>query len=289
MATRGGISTLKGIRYQLKVVLYYIPAVLRGEVETVRCEPRSAALSPQDEPSPVLLDDFSMLYPDGRKVFGQAKSTESHANWTVSRLQKEGVLEQLAEQHEMDSQAELQFVSNARSTSLEALSDRARECISSREFVGNLGKELREELEDVAQGTARPPEFWWSALRRVKVVLLTECHIEELIRNYAAGRYRDVDKFVAVLRREIEENPGTAFTRQLLLSALEKAGLFEQVVGLSESIAQTGHRLEPSPSSDTGDQEIRRQIPEVARAAGRRMADDRVSAAALSGRLEVHA
>jgi len=255
MTTSGGISTLTGIRYQVKVVMYHLIGVLRGDVQMVRYEPRSSALSTREEPSPVHLDDFSVLLASGRKVFGQAKSTEK-PNWTPTRLHNEGVLQQFFDQHQEEPEAELRFVSNARSTCLEGLSERARQSVSSQEFIGSLSEKLRGELEDIAGKTATTPDWWWSVLKCVKVLTLNEAHIEQQIRNYASDRYPDAEKLVALLRGTIEERPGAELTNERLLSVLENAGLFAIAVGLSESVKaifrRSSSRLRTYPDDIAG-------------------------------------
>lgn len=226
MTTTGGISTLKGVQYEIQAVLYEMPALLEGRLVAIRYQPATSALSPDQPPAPVFADDYATQDNAGGKRFFQAKQNTKDASWTISRLIAEGVLSQFWDQHGVEPHSALLFVSNISAPELEALAEHARQSISSGEFEKTWTKTIERDTNKVTDKLGITVEDVWRLLRTVEYLGLTESHIEERIADYASDRYNDVDKFALVLKDLIQKSPSQLLTRDTVVDYLEARGLF---------------------------------------------------------------
>ena len=80
MSNRGGIATLSGIKYEIKLVLYEIPRLLREEIKHLRYQPLSSAIDISQKPTEIFTDDFAILFSDSKRCYSQAKRNAADAN-----------------------------------------------------------------------------------------------------------------------------------------------------------------------------------------------------------------
>ncbi|MBW1794804.1 MAG: hypothetical protein JRJ38_10305, partial [Deltaproteobacteria bacterium] len=143
MTNTGGISTLKGIRYEIQAVIYEMPDLLEDRVKSLRYQPASSSLSLDQPPAGIFVDDYATQDGKGQKCFFEAKQNTKDASWTVNRLLNEGVLRQFCDQHNVEPQSKLFFVSNIPAPQLQTLADHARQTISPDEFKRTLAQNMQ--------------------------------------------------------------------------------------------------------------------------------------------------
>jgi hypothetical protein len=226
MANKGGISTLKGVKYEIQAVLYEIPDLLNGQLKAIRYQPVSSALSPSQLPTDVFVDDYSTETEDGTKSFFQAKQNTKDNGWTILRLLNEGVIQAFWKQHCEEPESRLFFVSNIPAQPLQNLADHARQTASPEEFQQRAKKDIHDDTAQVIEKLEIPMQGLWNMLRRANHRLQTDDMMQKRIMDYASGRYADVNKFTLVLRDLIEKSPGTLLTQNVTLSHLKDKGLF---------------------------------------------------------------
>lgn len=236
MTSKGGISTLEGVRYEVQAVLYEMPDLLNGRLVTIRYQPASSSLSTDQQPTDIFTDDYSIEDIYGRKSFFQAKQNTKDSAWTIRRLLAEGVLGQFWRQYNVEPQSKLFFVSNISAPQLQRLADHARQDISPDEFRKTLTKEMQRHAKNISEDLEISWQDLYNLLKRVNHRLLTEDYIQRRITDYAYQRYTDVDKFVLAIRDFIEKCPGSLMTQHRVSDYLEKHGLFRFVVDTSEQL-----------------------------------------------------
>jgi len=64
---RGGVSTLRGVRFEIMAVLYELPYLLEGQLSSVRYQPLSSATSPGQPFDNVYVDDYSAEEENGHQ------------------------------------------------------------------------------------------------------------------------------------------------------------------------------------------------------------------------------
>jgi len=138
MSQHGGISTLIGVRYEVQFGVYKISDLLEEHLTAIRYQPLTSALSADQLPQKVFVDDYSVQDAKGDKSFFQVKHNSKDASWTINRLINEGVLDQFWNQHCSEPKCNLFFVSNIPAPHLKNLAERARQSISLEEFEQTL-------------------------------------------------------------------------------------------------------------------------------------------------------
>ena len=76
MFQHGGISTLKGVRYEVQFGVYRMPDLLEGHLTAVRYQPPTSALSANQIPGRIFVDDYSVLDMAEKKSFFHVKNRE---------------------------------------------------------------------------------------------------------------------------------------------------------------------------------------------------------------------
>jgi hypothetical protein len=229
MSNRGGIATLAGIKYEIKVVLYEMPRLLRGEVKHLRYQPLSSAIDSSQKPKEVFADDLAILFSDDKSCYCQAKHNTTEANWTIKRLIDEGVLQQFVEQYRNAPDSILRFTSNITAVPLVNAAAYARQAISIDEFIARWNREIETSCTSMIERLKGLdiclPELW-ELLKQVECELLPENVVDRVIGDYAFDHYQDPDKFLGVLKNLIENNPGAIIDYRKVTSALEERGLY---------------------------------------------------------------
>ena len=246
MTNTGGISTLKGIRYEVQAVIYEMPDLIEDRLESVRYQPASSSLSLDQPPAGIFVDDYATQDRKGQKCFFQAKQNTKDASWTVNRLLKEGVLRQFCDQHDVEPQSKLFFVSNIPAPQLQVLADHARRTISPDEFKRALAQNMQKYATQILDTLEITWENLWPLFKTVNHRLLTQDQIEKRIIDYASERYADLNNFALALKDLIENSPGSLHTKKRVKAFLENKGLFRLPVSLSQDILTVLHQASGS-------------------------------------------
>lgn len=246
MTNTGGISTLKGVRYEIQAVIYEMPDLLEDRLVDIRYQPASSSLSVDQPPTGIFVDDYATQDEKGQKSFYQAKQNTKDSSWTVNRLLSEGVLRQFCDQHNVEPQSKLFFVSNIPAPQLQTLADHARQTISPDEFQRTLKQGMQKEAIRILNTLEITWENLWPLFKTVNHRLLTQDQIEKRILDYASERYADLNKFILVLKELIEKSPGSLVSRDTAIACLENKGLFRLPVSLSQDILTVLHQASGS-------------------------------------------
>ncbi len=237
MSQLGGISTLKGVRYEVQFGVYMMPELSDGHLKTIRYQPLTSALSPDQLPQKVSLDDYSVLDENENKSYFQVKHNSKDASWTIIRLISEGVLPQFWEQHRIDSECNLFFVSDIPSQPLKNLADQARRSISLEEFEQTLNRQMREDSKQIIDRLGLSLQEIWQLMKTVDCKLLTEENLQRHVSDYASDRYGDLTKYALVLRELVENSAGSHLSKDFVEKHLKSHGLFKLPGTLTEDIA----------------------------------------------------
>lgn len=242
----GGIATLEGIRYELQVVLYHAPDLLKGDIVSLRYQlPPSASMNGDLAPTRTFLDDFALQDPHGHEKFYQAKKKTAGSTWTIKALAREGVLRQMYNQHVSTPSATVCFVSNIESTKLVQLIKAAKASANVAEFLDNLPKHLNAELKEIRNHlkVEKATELKiLSMMQHAESARRTEEDVLSRVKDFAADRYGDPIKFIHVIKDYFERNPGRLITKELLTEELVKHGLFRLPLALPEDVCSIFHR-----------------------------------------------
>ena len=234
---QGGISTLMGVRFEIKAVLYELPDLLEGRIKSIRYQPLSSAISPVEPPSKVDVDDYSVEDESGQRRYVQVKQNTQNATWTVNRLLNEGVITQFWGQHKTDPKSLLIFVSDKPAPRFKSLADYARRSISSEEFLSKATQQIKKDASEITEYLGTDIQKLREMLKVTDHLLLTEEFVNKRLRDFGSGRYSDVEKFALVLKDVVEQSPGKALTKDVIEDELEKKGLFRLPLTLSEDVS----------------------------------------------------
>lgn len=237
MSQLGGISTLKGVRYEVQFGVYKIPDLLEGPVTAIRYQPLTSELPSGQLPQKVFVDDYSVLDAGGGKAYFQVKHNSKDASWTINRLIYEGVLQQFWNQHCIEPGCNLVFVSDIPAPKLNNLAEQARQSISIEEFEQTLNQQMRIDSQQIIDKLGINLKDIWLLMKAVDFILLTEAQMQTRILDYAGGRYSDPEKFALVLKDLIEKAGGSLLSKDLLEKHLDEKGLPRLPISLSEDIA----------------------------------------------------
>ena len=236
MSQFGGISTLKGVSYEVQFGVYKMLDLIEGRVTEVRYQPLTSALSSDQLPQEVFANDYSILDAGGKKSFFQVKHNSKDTSWTINRLINEGVLQQFWKQHCIEPECNLVFVSNSPAPNLENLAEQASQSISSEEFRKTLNKQKHKDSQQIIDKLGINLKDTWLLMKDVCFILLTEAWMKTHILDYAGGRYRDPEKFALVLKDLIEEKAGSPLSRDFLEERLKNHGLFKFPPPLTDGV-----------------------------------------------------
>ena len=236
MSSKGGISTSRGVHYEVQAVIYEIPDLLDGRLRAIRYQPVSSALSANRLPADVFVNDYSSETEDEKKSFFQAKQNTKDNGWTIRMLLNEGVLQAFWKQHCEEPEGGLFFVSNIPAQPLQKLSDHARQTVSPEEFQQQFTKEIQGYATQVIKKLGISMPELWNMLQNAGHRLQTEDMMQRRIIDYASERYSDVDKFALVLKDLIESSTGALLNRDKVLCQLREKGLFRLSKALTQDI-----------------------------------------------------
>ena len=246
MSSKGGISALKGVRYEVQAVLYEMPDLLDGRLKAIRYQPVSSALSASQLPIDVFVDDYSTETKDGEKNFFQAKQNTTDNGWTILRLSKEGVIQSFWKQYCEEPESRLFFVSNIPAQPLQKLAEHARQTTSSEEFQEQFTKGTQGDAAQIIEKLNITMRELWKMLRNTDHRLQTEDQMQKRIIDYACERYADIDKFALVLKDLVEKSPGTLLVQDAALRHLKKKELVLLSMTLPQDIRTVLHQASGS-------------------------------------------
>lgn len=236
MSQHGGISTLIGVRYEVQFGVYKIPDLLEEHLTAIRYQPLTSALSSDQLPQKVFVDDYSVQDAKGDKSFFQVKHNSKDASWTINRLINEGVLDQFWNQHCSEPKCNLFFVSNIPAPHLKSLAERARQSISLEEFEQTLNKQMQTDSQQIINRLGINLQELWLLMKAVDFTLLTEPQMQTRVSDYADGLYGDPDKFALVLKDLVENWIGSLLSRDIVIKQLDDKGLFRLPISLTQDV-----------------------------------------------------
>ncbi len=236
MSQHGGISTLIGVKYEVQFGTYKIRDLLEGELSVIRYQPVSSALSSDQLPGNIYVDDYAIQNISGEKSFFQVKHNTKDRSWTIHRLIAEKVLYQFWNQHCKEPEARLIFVSNIVAPNLQNLADHARRSISSGEFEKTLTKQMDTDVQQIIGHLKINMNDLWLLMQSSYSDFLPEPHMQTIISDYSKIHYGDPDKFVLVLKDLIETSVSSPLTKDLVIKHLEDKGLFSLPISLTQEV-----------------------------------------------------
>lgn len=237
MSQFGGISTLKGVRYEVQFGVYKIPDLLEGLATAIRYQPLTSALSSDQLPQKVFVDDYSVLDAGHKKSFFQVKHNSKDPSWTINRLISEGVLQQFWAQYYIEPECNLFFVSDIPAPNLKNLAEQARQSVSLAEFEQTLNEQMQKDSQQIINKLEINLQDVWLLMKAIDFILLPETNMQTRILDYAGGRYSDPEKFALVVKELIETTAGSLISKDLLEQHLNRKGLFRLPISLTEDIA----------------------------------------------------
>ena len=256
----GGIANKLGNRFEAKWTVQKLLEVFLGEAESLQFE----SVDPVDHGV-----EFSLTR-DGQYEWHQTKRQESDGNWSVRRLEREGVLTSALNKVTEGDNQWFVFVSETPAQGLHDISEKANIARTAREFESTLSDKQTGELHALNDVWKTKTERAWVYLKRCRFEVVGDRTLDTYIRLLAGLAFAEpVDTVFPLLRDYLESN----FNRKLRTEDLRK----ELIEGnrltprasfdltLRQCINQTNHRyLESySPFGAGGESISRSQAKEV--------------------------
>lgn len=227
MTNQGGLSTLQGVKYEIKAVLHEIPRLLRDEIKTIRYQPLSTALTSQSPPQKIYTDDYSYCDSVDNNFYCQAKTNKADRDWTIKNLIGRGVISQFYQQFKSLPNCKLNFVSNLPAQRLNNLTEFAKQAISLEEFKATFTQQRKSDFESLSGDLKIEDLSLWEFLKQISCIHLTEAMMDRIIFDYASNNYKDANKFVMSVTQFIENNPSVLIDKETIIRELQRNGLFE--------------------------------------------------------------
>lgn len=205
----GGIADKLGNRFEAKWTVQKLLEIFLGKAHSLRFE----SIDPADHGV-----EFS-LNRDMHREWHQAKRQEAKGNWTVRRLESEGVLTAAFTKISAGEDQFFVFVSEDPAKGLQALSKKASIAQTAKEFEDNLSEDQRKELlalNNVWKTTSEQSQLY---LKRCCFEVVTETSLDNHIQLLAGLAFDEpVDTIFPLLRDYLEAN----FNRELQTEDLRK-------------------------------------------------------------------
>jgi hypothetical protein len=225
----GGAADKSGNRYEYLWTALRIADLLEGQATRLRLEPPGhAGVGIEFE-----IDVAGFTWGEQTK--------DSAGNWTIRRLNAEGVL--AAAKAQTDLGRRFRLVVSSTATALATLADRARATQSLAEYTESLTTKLIPDFEDLCRHWHVADEEGWETLKSVEV----ERHpIESLLRTVTMA-YRhlyadDPDILVAELRRFCDEHLHVDITAPLVTAHLDAKGFRHRLLAGDDDARRRLHR-----------------------------------------------
>jgi hypothetical protein len=192
----GGIADKTGNIYEAKWVVRQLLDVLRGEAEAVRFE----SIRREDQGF-----EFSVER-NGVTEHHQSKLQTSNGNWTLLRLEREGVLTAFKAKLAASHTERCVFVSQSPTTQLNGLIGEASLANNAKELEESLGEQDSGNLAEIRRIWATNPDLTFQWLRRVEVRVIPETEIDGLIDSYIRITFNESSKVTFPDLRAFLEN-----------------------------------------------------------------------------------
>ncbi len=212
----GGIAGKLGDRFETKWVVKKLFEVLRGAADALQFE----------FVDPVNHGIEFWLVKDGRKEWYQTKKQNTDGNWTIRRLEKEGVLATAHAKLSASSSDRFFFVSETSAKDLDALTKRATAAETYSEFQECL-------TDDERNGHAPTLQRIWNAtphqtfryLKRIGVLTESEATLDIDIQLLGGLCFSNpYNHFYPLLREYLENNFNRELTTELVRCDLVESG-----------------------------------------------------------------
>ena len=243
MPRSGGQADSVGGDYQAAFVAGLFLDLIEGKIDSVRSHPPKWADLGRDGLLPIAVDDAITEASSDRTYF-QAKSQAPHAGqWTPTRLEAEGVLQQFISQLGADPRSECVLVSSSPCHLFGEVARRAKSSVSEREFMKNLSARDTRLINQVEGAMRRAGFSAYALLRRCSVKVVSH---ESLLRELRSRGSRlflpgpSVEPLLLDLARKAMAE-GRLLSRQSALDALAATGLTLRSEGSVEDVEAAVH------------------------------------------------
>ncbi len=250
----GGIAGKLGNRFEAKWTVQKCIEVFVGQADSIRFE----SINPADHGV-----EFS-LSRGQFKEWHQTKRQETNGNWTVNRLEKEGVLSSALKKLTANSDDVFVFVSEASAKGVHDLPGKAVIAQSWKEFDEGLSEEQRKEFAALSRVWKAEPEQAWLYIKRCRFEVVSDASLDTHIRLFSGFAFNEPPNTIfPILREYLESN----FNRELRTEDIRKELIEDKSVTpralydptLRERVAQATQRyLQSYAPFGFGDETISR-------------------------------
>jgi len=227
----GGIAGKLGDRFEAKWAVKKLFEVLLGDADALQFE--------FIDPTNYGVEFW--LSRDRKREWYQAKRQNSQGNWTIGRLEKEGVLATaLAKLSETENSTFL-FVSETPATELGPLARRAALVeTGADEFLNCLTEDERNgHLPALNRIWHTTTEQTWRYLRRLSVLVESEVNLDTDIRLLGGRVFSDsFDRFFPLLRDYLENNFNRELTSEVVRREIIEAGVLSPRTPLDPTLRE---------------------------------------------------
>lgn len=225
----GGAADKTGNRYEHLWTALRLADLLEGKASRIRLEPPSAAGTGIEFEVDI----------DGATWGEQLK--DSSQNWTINRLNTEGVL--AAAKHQVALGRKFRLIASAQTTVLETLTNRARATVSLSEFEGALTKELTPDLETLCAHLKITKEDAFQLLKNIYAEQWPMAALDRIVKTTVKRIYADDPEIViGALRQFCDEHIHEECTAPLVAAYLEGVGLQRRLLVGNHTVGDQLHR-----------------------------------------------
>lgn len=227
----GGIASKLGDRFEAKWAVKKLFEVILGLADAFQFE-FIASINQGVE---------FWLLKNGRKEWYQAKKQNVKGNWTIKRLETEGVLTTALAKLSLSSVDQFFFLSSAPATQLANLAQRAALVESGpTEFLDALSDEERfTHLESLQKAWETAPEVTWDYLRRLQIMCEPETDLDINLRMIGGRLFSDpYEKFFPILREYLENNFNRVLTTEIVHREIINGGILAPRAPLDPSLRE---------------------------------------------------
>ena len=205
----GGIANKLGNRFEAKWTVQKLLEVFLGQAESLRFE----SIDPVDHGV-----EFSLIR-GGQNEWHQTKRQETNGNWTVRRLEREGVLTSALNKIVGGDNQRFVFVSETPAQALHDLSEKAEIARTAGTFESALSDRQTGELHALNDVWKTKTEQAWAYLKRCRFEVVGDGTLDAYIGLLAGLAFTEpVDTIFPLLRDYLESN----FNRDLRTEDLRK-------------------------------------------------------------------
>lgn len=227
----GGIAGKLGDRFEAKWAVKKLFEVLLGDADALQFE--------FIDPTNYGVEFWTSR--NGQKEWYQAKRQNSQGNWTIGRLEKEGVLTTALVKLSESDNSKFFFVSETPATELGPLARRAALVeTGGDEFLNCLTEDERNGYLPALNRTWHTTtDQTWCYLRRLCVLVESEVNLDTDIRLLGAHVFSDSpDGFFPILRDYLENNYNRELTSEVIRREIIEAGVLSPSISFDPTIRE---------------------------------------------------